>query len=107
MNEGAPVMFHAGGGYGPGVYVMPMERPRQYGLEVVPTNVTGTASPSTPSTPRRWQRRDRQKDTAFGYDSDDSSLSSNASSSNKSGEKGKFLIIILILFQRSIFLQKR
>lgn len=89
MNEGAPVMFHAGGGYGPGVYVMPMERPRQYGLEVVPTNVTGTASPSTPSTPRRWQRRDRQKDTAFGYDSDDSSLSSNASSSNKSGEKGE------------------
>lgn len=100
MAEGAPMMYHGGGGYGgPGqVYVVPgqLERqPRQYPLEVL--QIMGGVSPgSGQGTPRRWQpRRDRQQtskgsgDSAFGYESDDSSQSSNASGSNKSGEKGE------------------
>ncbi|XP_030028326.2 poly(A) RNA polymerase gld-2 homolog B [Manduca sexta] len=96
MNEGAPMMYHGGGGFGgPGVYVMgPMERQaRQYALEPLASSRSGggVGSPGSAGTPRRWQpRRDRNnRDTAFGYDSDDSSLSSNASSSNKSADKGE------------------
>lgn len=61
-----------------------------------------SGSPGGHNTPRRWQpRRERHPNsknadnTAFGYDSDDSSLSSNASGSNKSGEKGKSLQYII------------
>ncbi|XP_068622599.1 poly(A) RNA polymerase gld-2 homolog A-like [Battus philenor] len=93
MNEGAPIMYH-----GNGVYIVPgqVERSRQYpteGLQVVSGAGRGSGEPGQ-GTPRRWQaRRDRQprnkNSTAFGYDSDDSSLSSNASGSNKSSEKGE------------------
>lgn len=103
MAEGAPMMYHAGGGFGgPGqVYVVPgqLERPpRQYPLEVLQImgGVARSSPPAGQGAPRRWQpRRDRQQppkgggDSAFGYESDDSSQSSNASGSNKSGEKGE------------------
>ncbi|CAG4955476.1 unnamed protein product [Parnassius apollo] len=96
MNEGAPIMYH-GNGYGGAVYMVPgqIDRSRHYPLEVHQVLGGAGRGGGDPShgTPRRWQaRRDRQhtsKDyTAFGYDSDDSSLSSNASGSNKSSEKG-------------------
>lgn len=95
MNEGAPMMYHGGGGFGgPGMYVMGgMERQaRHLALEPLSGSRSGGGSPGNVGTPRRWQpRRDRHNrdNTAFGYDSDDSSLSSNASSSNKSAEKGE------------------
>ncbi|CAG9791102.1 unnamed protein product [Diatraea saccharalis] len=92
MNEGAPMIYHGNGGFGgPGpMYMVGVERQaRHYPLEVV--QVPGASPANGHGTPRRWhQRRDRHKDnTAFGYDSDDSSLSSNASGSNKSGDKGE------------------
>ncbi|RVE42990.1 hypothetical protein evm_012362 [Chilo suppressalis] len=92
MNEGSPMIYHGNGGFGgPGpMYMVGMERQaRHYPLDVV--QVPGASPANGNGTPRRWQqRRDRYKDnTAFGYDSDDSSLSSNASGSNKSGDKGE------------------
>ncbi|XP_053611914.1 poly(A) RNA polymerase gld-2 homolog A-like [Plodia interpunctella] len=101
MNEGAPVMYHANGGFGgpaPVYMVTNGERQRQFALEALQATAgSGGRSGGSPAhqqgTPRRWQpRRDRPhsnktENTAFGYDSDDSSLSSNASGSNKSGEK--------------------
>ncbi|XP_013169960.1 PREDICTED: poly(A) RNA polymerase gld-2 homolog A-like [Papilio xuthus] len=97
MNEGSPIMYH-GNGYGGGVYMVPgqIDRSRQYPLEML--QVLSSAGRGNgehgQGAPRRWQaRRERQpsnKDnTAFSYDSDDSSLSSNASGSNKSSEKGE------------------
>ncbi|CAH2049002.1 unnamed protein product, partial [Iphiclides podalirius] len=97
MNEGAPIMYH-GNGYGGAVYMVPgqIDRTRQYPMDML--QVLGGAGRDSGDpgqcTPRRWQaRRDRQQNnkdnTAFGYDSDDSSLSSNASGSNKSSEKGE------------------
>lgn len=98
MNEGSPIMYH-GNGYGGGVYMVPgqMDRSRQYPLEML--QVLSSAGRGNGEhgqvAPRRWQaRRERQpsKDnTAFSYDSDDSSLSSNASGSNKSSEKGIYI----------------
>ncbi|CAK1580771.1 unnamed protein product [Parnassius mnemosyne] len=96
MNEGAPIMYH-GNGYGGAVYMVPgqIDRSRQYPLEVLQVLGGAGRGGGDPShgAPRRWQaRRDRQQSkdyTAFGYDSDDSSLSSNASGSNKSSEKGE------------------
>lgn len=100
MNEGAPMMYHGSGAFGgPGQIFMMMggqERSaRHYPLDALQS--LGGGSPAGHATPRRWQpRRDRHPsakgagdNTAFGYDSDDSSLSSNASGSNKSGEKGE------------------
>ncbi|XP_047028985.1 poly(A) RNA polymerase gld-2 homolog A-like isoform X2 [Helicoverpa zea] len=99
MNEGAPMMYHGSGAFGgPGQMFMMggQERaPRHYPLDGLQS--LGAGSPAAHATPRRWQpRRDRHPsakaagdNTAFGYDSDDSSLSSNASGSNKSGEKGE------------------
>ncbi|XP_028178731.1 poly(A) RNA polymerase gld-2 homolog B-like [Ostrinia furnacalis] len=104
MNEGAPMMYHGNGGFGgPGPMYMVAgvdRQPRHYPLEVLQVmggpGARGGGSPGPGQvTPRRWQqRRDRQTNnkgdnTAFGYESDDSSLSSNASGSNKSGEKGE------------------
>ncbi|KAL0821355.1 hypothetical protein ABMA28_005944 [Loxostege sticticalis] len=103
MNEGAPMMYHGNGGFGgpgPMYMVAGVERqPRHYPLEVLQVMGGGARGGGSPGpgqgTPRRWQqRRDRQTNnkgdnTAFGYESDDSSLSSNASGSNKSGEKGE------------------
>ncbi|KAJ8718705.1 hypothetical protein PYW08_002942 [Mythimna loreyi] len=98
MNEGAPMMYHGSGAFGgPGQMFMMggQERPaRPYPLDGLPSLA---GSPAGHATPRRWQpRRERHPNakasgdsTAFGYDSDDSSLSSNASGSNKSGEKGE------------------
>lgn len=103
MNEGAPMMYHGNGGFGgPGPMYMVggVERqPRHFPMEMVQV-VGGAGSPGPgQGTPRRWQqRRDRQPkgdNTAFGYDSDDSSLSSNASGSNKSGEKGECKFVCL------------
>lgn len=102
MNEGAPMMYGGGGcGYGgAGVFVMAgQERPsRHYPLDVL--QVLGGAAPS-PANTRRAPRKERpprdpRDATAFGYDSDDSSLSSNASGSNKSSEKGMSTLIILL-----------
>ncbi|KAF9419913.1 hypothetical protein HW555_003746 [Spodoptera exigua] len=99
MNEGAPMMYHGSGAFGgPGqIFMMGgQERSaRHYPLDALQS--LGGGSPAGHATPRRWQpRRDRHPsakgagdNTAFGYDSDDSSLSSNASGSNKSGEKGE------------------
>lgn len=99
MNEGAPMMYHGSGAFGgPGqIFMMGgQERSaRHYPLDALQSLSGG--SPAGHATPRRWQpRRDRHPsakgagdNTAFGYDSDDSSLSSNASGSNKSGEKGE------------------
>ncbi|CAH0588239.1 unnamed protein product [Chrysodeixis includens] len=99
MNEGSPMMYHGSGGFGgPGqIFMMGgQERAtRHYPLDALQS--LGGGSPAGHATPRRWQpRRDRHPNakgagdnTAFGYDSDDSSLSSNASGSNKSGEKGE------------------
>ncbi|XP_060804391.1 poly(A) RNA polymerase gld-2 homolog B [Amyelois transitella] len=103
MNEGAPVMYHSNGGFGgpaPVYMVANGERQRHFALEALQASTgsggRGGGSPAhQQGTPRRWQqRRDRPhgnktENTAFGYDSDDSSLSSNASGSNKSGEKGE------------------
>lgn len=94
-------MYHGSGGFGgPGaMYMVAGERSRHYPLEAVPAAAAGrgASSPAHAATPRRWQqRRDRHHktdSTAFGYDSDDSSLSSNASGSNKSGEKGKCTLL--------------
>ncbi|GBP61747.1 Poly(A) RNA polymerase gld-2 homolog A [Eumeta japonica] len=106
MNEEMTTMYHGGNGLGksPATYTIQnqMERsgPRQCPLEVLqymgntntPRNCT--YGPNGQNLPRRPQpRKDRlQKNindgTAFGYDSDDSSLSSNASGSAKSSEKG-------------------
>ncbi|XP_046966727.1 poly(A) RNA polymerase gld-2 homolog A-like isoform X1 [Vanessa cardui] len=100
MNEGAPIVYHGNGGFeGPGIYMIPghVERqtPRHYPLEMLQVmgglGSRGGGSPGH-GTPRRWQpRKERQPtktdNTAFGYDSDDSSLSSNASGSNKSSDK--------------------
>lgn len=100
MNEGVPMMYHGNGGFGgPGqMFLMggQAERTtRHYPMDAL-QSLSG--SPGGHNTPRRWQpRRERHPNsknadnTAFGYDSDDSSLSSNASGSNKSGEKGKSL----------------
>lgn len=97
MNESAPIMYH-GSGYGGAVYMVPgqIDRTRQYPVEMLQViGGGGGRDNGDPGqcTPRRWHaRRDRQQNnkdnTAFGYDSDDSSLSSNASGSNKSSEKG-------------------
>lgn len=108
MNEGAPIMYHGNGGFdGPGIYMIPghvdRHSHRHYPLEVV--QVMGGLGPRGGSAPghgtsRRWQpRKDRQPNktdnTAFGYDSDDSSLSSNASGSHKSNEKGKLFFSLI------------
>lgn len=105
MNEGAPMMYHGSGAFGgPGqIFMMGgQERSaRHYPLDALQS--LGGGSPAGHATPRRWQpRRDRHPsakgagdNTAFGYDSDDSSLSSNASGSNKSGEKGKDPICVI------------
>lgn len=105
MNEGAPVIYHGNGGFeGPGMYMVPnhVERqtPRHYPLEMLQVmGGVGSRVGGSPGhgTPRKWQaRKERQNKsdtTAFGYDSDDSSLSSNASGSNKSSDKGMLNII--------------
>lgn len=105
MNEGAPMMYHGSGAFGgPGqIFMMGgQERSaRHYPLDALQS--LGGGSPAGHATPRRWQpRRDRHPsakgagdNTAFGYDSDDSSLSSNASGSNKSGEKGKDPVCVI------------
>lgn len=107
MNEGAPMMYHGSGAFGgPGQMFMMggQERTaRPYPLDGLPSLA---GSPAGHATPRRWQpRRDRHPNakaagdnTAFGYDSDDSSLSSNASGSNKSGEKGKTFKFVISMF---------
>lgn len=98
MSEGVPIMYHGNGSFGGPGQMFYMggqgERPtRHYPLDVRHNH---GGSPGGHTTPRRWQpRRDRHPNpksidnTAFGYDSDDSSLSSNASGSNKSGDKGE------------------
>lgn len=116
MNEGAPVMYHGNGGFGgPGaMYMVPgqIERqaPRQYPPEML--QVMGGVIPRGGSpgqgTPRRWHnKRDRRftktDNTAFGYESDDSSLSSNASGSNKSSDKGNiFFFSIFIGYKNKV-----
>lgn len=111
MAEGAPMMFH-GGGYGAGgqVYVVggQLERPpRQYPLEVL--QIMGGVAPDA-GVPRRWPPRPERLapkaggDSAFGYESDDSSQSSNASGSNKSGEKGESIGKYLSLCMNSFCL---
>ncbi|VVC98770.1 unnamed protein product [Leptidea sinapis] len=96
MNEGASTLYHSNGFGGSGAYNMghmQMERQnRQYPYNMLNGGINSSMSPRQ-GTQRRWQpRRDRRpikgENTAFGYDSDDSSLSSNASGSNKSSEKG-------------------
>ncbi|XP_075979319.1 poly(A) RNA polymerase gld-2 homolog A-like [Anticarsia gemmatalis] len=96
MNEGAPMMYHGSGGFGgPGqMFMMGGQAERQTRHYPLDSLQSLGGSPAGHATPRRWQpRRDRhpnpKDNTAFGYDSDDSSLSSNASGSNKSGEKGE------------------
>lgn len=107
MNEGAPMMYHGSGAFGgPGqMYMMSGQEhsARSYPLDGLP-RLAG--SPAGRATPRRWQpRRERHPNakaagdnTAFGYESDDSSLSSNASGSNKSGEKGKNILGLLSVY---------
>lgn len=104
MNEGAPMMYGGSGcGYGGGgMFVLAgQERPsRHYPLDVL--QVLGGAAP-TPANTRRAPRKERpprdpRDATAFGYDSDDSSLSSNASGSNKSSEKGMFTSLIVLYY---------
>ncbi|XP_063539635.1 poly(A) RNA polymerase gld-2 homolog A-like [Cydia strobilella] len=83
MSEGAPMLYHGGGGFGGPRQGFasggPLERACHFpALELPP----GPATPHHPERPAK-------DNTAFGYESDDSSLSSNASGSNKSGEKGE------------------
>ncbi|KAI5643859.1 hypothetical protein NE865_04035 [Phthorimaea operculella] len=96
MNEGAPL--YGGGGFGgpSPVYMVnnggaAVERGRPYPIEVL--QALGGAAPAphpfNRSHPRRDYNHNAKGDSAFGYESDDSSLSSNASGSNKSGEKGE------------------
>ncbi|XP_049871654.1 poly(A) RNA polymerase gld-2 homolog A-like [Pectinophora gossypiella] len=101
MNEGAPMLYASGGGFGAPapMYMMggggaALERARHYPLDVLPPDAAPAAGPAGQAHQvRRHMRRDHHHAkgdaTAFGYDSDDSSLSSNASGSNKSGEKGE------------------
>lgn len=84
------MMYH-GAGYGgpPPVYMVPNGGPRQYPLELLQA-MGGVTREGTPRRDQPRQRRpSNKKDTAFGYESDDSSLSSNASGSNKSSDKGE------------------
>lgn len=100
MNEGSPIMYHGSGRFGgPAMYMMgPVERQTRNYQTVAKTDARGAVSPGGYGLQRRWQpRRDKNKEnTAFGYESDDSSLSSNASGSNKSVEKGKFFYILYL-----------
>lgn len=89
------MLYHGSGGFGgpgPGFAGGALERARQFPALELP----GPA-------PRRTPRPERQSkdNTAFGYDSDDSSLSSNASGSNKSGEKCMTLSYYFIAFSLS------
>lgn len=93
MSDGAPMMYH-GSGYGgaPPVFMVAGQGERRPGaleyLQYVGA-APAPASPRRPPSPRRAQHPRHRDATAFGYESDDSSLSSNASGSNKSSDKGK------------------
>ncbi|CAK1541980.1 unnamed protein product [Leptosia nina] len=99
MNEGAAKLCHGNGGFGgPGIYMGQgqMDRHshnRHFPKDVVKSNGNkGGGSPR--QVPRKWHsRRERQSqkgdNSAFGYDSDDSSLSSNASGSNGSNKSSE------------------
>ncbi|OWR51040.1 poly(A) RNA polymerase gld-2 homolog A-like isoform X1 [Danaus plexippus] len=86
MNEGAPLVYGSCG-YEGGVYMVAGQIDRsRYPVEALGVGRSGHG------TPRRWPRKERSvkpENTAFSYDSDDSSQSSSASGSNKSSEKGE------------------
>lgn len=104
MNEGAPMMYHGNAYGGAGsVFVVPgggSGGARQYPLELLQLmgGISREGPPPSNGTPHNEPPpRDRHPsakgDTAFGYESDDSSLSSNASGSNKSSEKGEYYLV--------------
>ncbi|XP_041981044.1 poly(A) RNA polymerase gld-2 homolog A-like [Aricia agestis] len=92
MNEGAPLMYHGNASFsGPSTMYMVQghgdRQQRQYPVEMLQV-IGGVHGSPGQGTPRRCHKnRQIDKDNAFGYESDDSSLSSSASGSNKSSEK--------------------